>query len=190
MEETIYYNGAEIQLRADPPTKINNLLEFEMSAFFVKDNEEHTVGYITMMIFPDGVHVDAIEMYYDDFENLPKGIGKYMMCYAFESLVAGGFITDQTEVSLEAEIGQRPFDGPLNEHPLILYYEQYGFELIEEDDAWMPKMETTVFKIRSFCNKKTTKRKLDSETEQHSSKRSRVSFGNKLNSDIRYLMRL
>ena len=98
-----------------------------------------------------------------------------MVCYAMESLLLGGLVKEDTEVSLEVELGQREYTGPIEQHPLVMYWAKYGFEIIQNEDThWMPLMKTTVKTIVSYCNKKEIKRKIETEP---SAKRSKLSFG-------------
>ena len=195
MEHTFRYRGAEVQLRAEPPKKDSyGLLVFELESFIETDSGEIQLGSIDIGIFDDGITIEGIGMNYEEYPDIPKGIGKYMLCYAMESLLLGGLVTDNTEVSLDVEIGQRQYTGPIQTHPLVLYYERYGFELIENEDLnWMPHMKTTVRTIRTFCNKKEFKRKTEPELEP-SPKRSRVSFGHRtvhaIDKEIRFLKTL
>jgi len=149
---------------------------FELEAFIETNSEEIQLGSVDIGIFDEYITIEGIGINYEEYPDIPKGIGKYILCYAIESLLSGGLVKEETEVSLDVELGQREYTGPINEHPLVMYYEKYGFELIQNEDTdWMPHMKTNVKSILSFCNKKELKRK--TEPEISSTKRSRVSFG-------------
>ena len=183
------YNGKEITLHGELVKKPREPVTFELEAFASDD----FVADLQIELYESGLTLAGIEVNYTDFPDLPKGIGKYMICYAFELLntqleFEGKTyrFNEDTEIDLEAKISE-PHDGPIEEYPLIKYYEQFGFELVKENgelvwDASGPKMISTIRKVRSFCN------------TERPTKRTRTSFGtNKIKSikrlcmDIRFL---
>ena len=129
-----------------------------------KNQDRSQVGSITHEIIKrkkkkEKLHFASIEV--DDHRSL-KGLGKFLICYSIESLLAAKLIQPDTKVYLEAKCWYEPenikrnwtTDMPVSTHPLVKYYEQYGFRIKQDSDAESlePTMVTTVNTITSRCN--------------------------------------
>ena len=163
--DTIYYNGKEITLHGKIVKNPREPVTFELEAL-AGDN---FVAGLQIELYQNGLTLAGIEVNYDDFPDLPKGIGKYILCYAIESLNFINFeektftFDENTEIDLEAKISE-PHNGPIEEYPLIKYYERFGFELKKENgeiqfDASGPKMTSTIGKVRAYCNNERPKKR-------------------------------